>query len=164
MEVVFRQENTAAVFGDKWVCMGELSAGFIHLEARPARQKHRRNAAMIESGRKFVEPWDGLSMRRNQVVDSDIENEGSLAQKALRLFERSILAEIAWNPWIACKKTLEATVTRGEKKKAGRNPCPLCAAASLAESAERAAVAVYFPEPEVVEALACCEFAFGMLT
>ena len=58
------------------------------------------------------------------------------------------------------KKLDKGVVRRGPKKKAGRNSCPLRCLDGR-NGRELLAVLVYFPE--VVELLAGCEFALGML-
>jgi hypothetical protein len=64
--------------------MSQLAARLIHLESSATREPNCRNASVIQCGGKFVESGDAFSAWRNQVVDRDVQNEGSLVQTALR--------------------------------------------------------------------------------
>jgi len=84
VKIVFREEDPAAVFSDKRVIVGEFTAGIIHLEASAAGDQHGRDAVVIQGGCEFVESGNHLPPSGNQVIDGDVQDEGSLMQTVLR--------------------------------------------------------------------------------
>jgi hypothetical protein len=84
VKIVFWEEDPAAVFSDKRVIVGEFTAGIIHLEASAAGDQHRRDAVVIQGSREFVESGEHLPSSGNQVIDADVQDEGSLVQTVLR--------------------------------------------------------------------------------
>jgi hypothetical protein len=137
MKIVLRKENTAAIFGNERVCVSQLAARIVQLEAGPAREPNRGDAAVIEGGGEFIEARDAFSAGRNQVVNGDVKDEGSLAQKVLRYASFHLSGDCG-KPRSGWKKRL-ARLTKGPPngKRAG---IPARFAASLAEMAK---VAVY---------------------
>ncbi len=84
VKIVFWEEDPTAVFCDKRVVVSELTAGIIHLEAGAAGEQHGRDTVVIEGGREFVESSDHFASSGNQVIDGDVQDEGSLTQTVLR--------------------------------------------------------------------------------
>lgn len=94
MKVVFGQKYPAAVFCDERMCVRELAARVIQLEPISGGHPDSRNAVMIERSRELIKTGYDVPMRRNKVVNGHVQNEGSLAQAALR-GACSILTEIS---------------------------------------------------------------------
>ena len=84
VKIVFREEDPAAAFSDKRVIVGEFTAGIIHLEAGAAGDQHGGDAVVIQGGREFVESGNHLPSCGNQVINGDVQDEGSLVQTVLR--------------------------------------------------------------------------------
>jgi hypothetical protein len=84
VKVVFRKENTAAIFGNERVGVSQLAPGFIQLEAGAASKPDGRNAAMIEGGSEFVKTRNAFPPGGYQVVDGDVQDERSVMQTVLR--------------------------------------------------------------------------------
>jgi hypothetical protein len=84
VEIIFRKKDSAPIFRDEGVVVSQLSAGLIHLEASAAGKPNGRNAAVIERSGELVESGNAFSVGRNEVVNRDVQNEGSLMQTILR--------------------------------------------------------------------------------
>ena len=53
-------------------------------QSRPVGHPHRRNAGVIQSSRKFIQAGYGPPARRNQFINSNVENARRLAQAQLQ--------------------------------------------------------------------------------
>jgi len=80
VKIVLRKENAAAIFSDERMRVGQLTARIVHLEACAACEPDCGNAAVVEGGGEFVEARYAFSLWRNQAVNSDVKDKGSLVQ------------------------------------------------------------------------------------
>ena len=159
MEIAFRKKDATAFFRDERVGVSELSARFIQLETSPARKPNRGNTGVIKSSRELVEPRNEASTSWDEAVNGDVQDEGSVVQGGLRN-GASILAE---NQGQTVMRSLIGRLELGggdRKSKAGRNSCPLC---HLTGRNGRVLLLCIY-SPEVVEAVAGCALALGILT
>jgi hypothetical protein len=84
VEIVLGQVDSAAVFGDERMSMPVFAACLVELQPRATGEPHSGNARMIERGCEFVQTSQTLPAGRNEFVNGNIKNVGSLAQIGLR--------------------------------------------------------------------------------
>jgi hypothetical protein len=97
MEIVLWQENSAAFLCDKGMGMSELAAWFVQLEASAAGQPNGRDGGVLEGGDEFLEAKNRPSTRRKEIINSEVDDSGGLAQTGLPT-EALILAELPGTP------------------------------------------------------------------
>ena len=109
MKVVLRQIDAASVLRNEGVGMAQLSPRLVELQPRPARQPDSRDPFMVQRSRKFIKPGNGFPALREQGINRNVENAGSLAQASSKT-ETLILAELACP---CAERSIRSTQLRG---------------------------------------------------
>src|SRR6202011_5261401 len=84
MEITLRQVHSTAAFRNKRMRVRMFTPRRIELQSRAVGDPHRRNSGMIQRSRELIQAGNAPAARRNQPIDSDIQNARRLTQSRLQ--------------------------------------------------------------------------------
>jgi hypothetical protein len=84
VEVILREVDAAATFGDEGVLMTELAPGIVYLGAGSRGQPNRRNTGNIQRDAKLLEAGVNFTLGRHERVNGAVDDDGCLAHGGLQ--------------------------------------------------------------------------------